>query len=518
MQYLVSVIDDRTNSGTAEEAVAIDEFNERLQTGGHWVFAGGLAAPEHLDGHRRPRRRAGVHRRARSSSRRSTSPASGSSTPPTSTSRSRSWPTGRRPATGGSRCGRSWPVTDARRVTRAHRERVGPGGRHARPAVRRPRHRRGGGGRGVRDRRRAVAGRRRPAQPRRVADHDRQPQGDRPDPAREQARRQAPGGADAVRRRPARAARRHRRRPAPADLHLLPPGPRDGGAGRPDAADGRRADRARDRARASWCRRPRWASGSPARRPRSPPRASRTGCRPRSDLPARVTGVLAVLFLVFNEGYLATGPDTDPVRADLTAEAIRLTRLVRTLLPEDGEVAGLLALMLLTEARRPARVSADGALVTLARAGPRRLGRRADRRGAPPGARAAGLRRRPRSLPAARRDQRRAHRRARRPRHRLVAGRRPVRPAGRASTARRSSPSTAPSPSPRSTVRTSRSPPSTGSATRSTGTTRSTPPAPSCCAGWTAAPRPARPTTGPSRSPATPPRPRYLTRRRDELG
>src|SRR5207342_3529632 len=84
------------------------------------------------------------------------------------------------------------------------------------------------------------------------------------------------------------------------------------------------------------------------------------------DLPARVSGVLAVLFLVFNEGYLATGPDTDPVRHDLTAEAIRLTRLVRALMPEDGEVAGLLALMLLTEARRTARVAASGELVTLA--------------------------------------------------------------------------------------------------------------------------------------------------------
>jgi RNA polymerase sigma-70 factor, ECF subfamily len=83
------------------------------------------------------------------------------------------------------------------------------------------------------------------------------------------------------------------------------------------------------------------------------------------DLPARVSGVLAVLFLVFNEGYLATGPGTDPVRQDLTAEAIRLTRLVRALLPDDGEVAGLLALMLLTEARRTARVSANGELVTL---------------------------------------------------------------------------------------------------------------------------------------------------------
>ena len=84
-----------------------------------------------------------------------------------------------------------------------------------------------------------------------------------------------------------------------------------------------------------------------------------------ADLPTRVAGVLAVLYLVFNEGYLATGDDTDPVRADLTAEAIRLTRLVRELLPDDGEVLGLLALMLLTEARRTARVSAGGELVTL---------------------------------------------------------------------------------------------------------------------------------------------------------
>lgn len=83
------------------------------------------------------------------------------------------------------------------------------------------------------------------------------------------------------------------------------------------------------------------------------------------DLPTRVSGVLAVLFLVFNEGYLATGADTDPVRHELTAEAIRLTRLIRALMPEDGEVAGLLALMLLTEARGAARVSSTGELVTL---------------------------------------------------------------------------------------------------------------------------------------------------------
>ncbi|HEU0040935.1 MAG TPA: DUF6596 domain-containing protein, partial [Jiangellaceae bacterium] len=84
------------------------------------------------------------------------------------------------------------------------------------------------------------------------------------------------------------------------------------------------------------------------------------------ELPARVSGVLAVLYLVFNEGYLATGADTDPIRPHLTAEAIRLTRLIRALMPEEGEVAGLLALMLLTEARRTARVSAGGELVPLA--------------------------------------------------------------------------------------------------------------------------------------------------------
>ncbi|MBQ1074454.1 RNA polymerase sigma factor [Micromonospora sp. C31] len=82
------------------------------------------------------------------------------------------------------------------------------------------------------------------------------------------------------------------------------------------------------------------------------------------DVRERLAGVLAVVYLVFNEGYLASEGD-DPVRVDLTDEAIRLGRLLRTLLPDDGEVAGLLALMLLTDARRPARVSGTGELVTL---------------------------------------------------------------------------------------------------------------------------------------------------------
>ena len=74
--------------------------------------------------------------------------------------------------------------------------------------------------------------------------------------------------------------------------------------------------------------------------------------------------VLHVLYLIFNEGYTATsGPGLH--RADFTAEAIRLARVVRRLLPEDGEVAGLLALMLLTDARRPARCGPDGNVIPL---------------------------------------------------------------------------------------------------------------------------------------------------------
>ncbi|WP_234983313.1 RNA polymerase sigma factor [Demequina sp. NBRC 110053] len=82
----------------------------------------------------------------------------------------------------------------------------------------------------------------------------------------------------------------------------------------------------------------------------------------REELPARLDSALAVLYLVFNEGYAGT---TDATRPDLAREAIRLTRTVHALLPEP-ETAGLLALMLLTEARRPARFDADGAVVLLA--------------------------------------------------------------------------------------------------------------------------------------------------------
>ena len=79
----------------------------------------------------------------------------------------------------------------------------------------------------------------------------------------------------------------------------------------------------------------------------------------------RLGAVLHVLYLIFNEGY-ASSVGADLQRSDLAIEAIRLTRAVHTLLPDDGEVAGLLALMLLTDARRPARTGPDGELIPLA--------------------------------------------------------------------------------------------------------------------------------------------------------
>ena len=86
---------------------------------------------------------------------------------------------------------------------------------------------------------------------------------------------------------------------------------------------------------------------------------------PPAERPGRLGVVLHVLYLVFNEGYTASsGPDLH--RADLTMEAIRLIRLVHRLLPGEGEAAGLLALMLLTDARRAARTNPDGSIVALA--------------------------------------------------------------------------------------------------------------------------------------------------------
>jgi predicted RNA polymerase sigma factor len=95
------------------------------------------------------------------------------------------------------------------------------------------------------------------------------------------------------------------------------------------------------------------ASGIPFRMP------------PDDECEDRTRAVLHVLYLIFNEGYTTTS-GAALQRTDLSGEAIRLTRLVRRLLPDDGEVAGLLALMLLTDARRPARTGPDGAPIPLA--------------------------------------------------------------------------------------------------------------------------------------------------------
>ena len=93
-------------------------------------------------------------------------------------------------------------------------------------------------------------------------------------------------------------------------------------------------------------------SGIPFRMPPGPDRAERLGA------------VLHVLYLIFNEGYASTsGPSLQ--RGELSAEAIRLTRMVHRLLPGDAEVTGLLALMLLTDARRPARTGPDGSLIPM---------------------------------------------------------------------------------------------------------------------------------------------------------
>ena len=181
------------------------------------------------------------------------------------------------------------------------------------------------------------------------------------------------------------------------------------------------------------------------------------------DLPARVSGVLAVLFLVFNEGYLATGPDTDPVRHDLTAEAIRLTRLIRGL-HAGGRRGGRAAGADAPHRGPPHRPGLGERRAGHARrAGPRRLGRGADRRGAsrwcasgwPPGWRRVATRSSRRSTPCTPPPATCA----------TPTGRRSSRSttSSSASTPRRSSPSTGPSRSPSSTARRWRWRSSTGS-------------------------------------------------------
>jgi RNA polymerase sigma factor (sigma-70 family) len=127
----------------------------------------------------------------------------------------------------------------------------------------------------------------------------------------------------------------------------------------PEATMAQRISRAKQRIR---------SSGVPFRLPtlrQAQGRPERGGKAIADERAERLGAVLHVLYLIFNEGYASSsGPELQ--RTDLSNEAIRLTRLVRNQLPGDGEVAGLLALMLLTDARRPARTGPDGELIPLA--------------------------------------------------------------------------------------------------------------------------------------------------------
>ena len=163
-------------------------------------------------------------------------------------------------------------------------------------------------------------------------------------------------------------------------VHVLPSGADAGLGDRADATGGRRTDHGRDREARSWWTRRRWPSASPGRSSASRPPVCRSGCRhPRSARPG-CASVLHVLYLIFNEGY-ASSSGRELQRTELSDEAIRLTRMVQRLLPDDGEVTGLLALMLLLDARRPARTDAAGRAGPARRAGSSALGPGARRRG-----------------------------------------------------------------------------------------------------------------------------------------
>ena len=283
------------------------------------------------------------------------------------------------------------------------------------------------------------------------------------------------------------------RRTARAALHLLPSGARDRGPGRADAAHARRPRRRSEIARAFLVSpRRRWRSGWPAPSARS--RTAGIPFRVPADhlLPDRLAAVLAVVYLIFNEGYARS-------RSTLAAEAIRLGRALAELMPDEPEVARAAGAD--AAARRPPRGALrDGELVLLADqdralwdAAQIAAGRAALER-------ALALRR-PRAVRPAGGDRRRCT------------------PSEPSSTGRRSPRSTASSPrltgSPvvelnRAVAVAEAEGPQAGTArsstrSTSTATSTSTRPAPSCCAGSAAATRPARPTSAPSSSPTTEP-------------
>ena len=289
-----------------------------------------------------------------------------------------------------------------------------------------------------------------------------------------------------------RAHRRRRRRPAAADLHLLPPRAGARGPGGPDAAPARRPDRRRDRAGVPRARDHDGASGSPAPRRRSRPPRSPTACPRPADLPERARRRAGRGLPGLQRGLPRRLAATCALREDLTAEAIRLGRILRGAAARRARgdrPAGADA------AHRVAAYDAGGRrrAGAAARAGPRQLGPRADRRGPRAGARVPGDRP-ARPLPAAGRDQRRAHRRAAPP---------PT-PTGRRSP-RSTASCAAIDPSPvvalnRAVAVAELDGPEVRAGAWSTGcrsraTTPGTPPAPTCCAASAAPPRPARRTT-----------------------
>ena len=299
---------------------------------------------------------------------------------------------------------------------------VGPpaGGRRAAALLPRPRHRRGGLPGGLPARAEELAAERPAARSRRLADLRRAQRRDR--------RGAAPAQAGA-------AARRGARSPTSTTPRARSP---SGSTTRTTATTScgccssaaiptcRRPSRSRSRCASSpacrssrsrapsWSARARWSSASPApsaASPRPTCRSRRPGAVERAE---RLAAVAAMIYLLFNEGYSASGGEAH-VRAPLCEEAIRLARLLLRLFPTEPEIMGLTALLLLQHARAPARLDADGAIVLLEDQDRSLWNRDDDRRGAgadrqgdaPPAARA---------LPGAGRDRRAARAAPRGPR------------------------------------------------------------------------------------------------------
>ena len=176
-----------------------------------------------------------------------------------------------------------------------------------------------------------------------------------------------------LRRAAGRRGHRTRRRRPPAPAALLPPHPQPAVAGGADPAGRLGSAPPPPSPRRSWSPRRRWPSGSAAPGPRCATNGARFEAPTVEELPTRVAAVLDVLYLVFNEGYARSSGDT-LVETSLAEEAIHLTRQLHAYLPGHDEVAGALALMLLTDARRAARVDRSRGPRAAGRAGPQPVG------------------------------------------------------------------------------------------------------------------------------------------------